>query len=139
MYEEDFDDYFQDLDATQSDEYDEVSSCSEYEGDSINDTRFRNFVDVTPIALMSIKYEVSPRAATSISNATLVATGQVKTSEEAKEKFFDHRKVFRKVNDLCLKNESLRNDFVKEEQPDAICFDGKKDFSLVKKTLVKTR
>ena len=136
VYEEDFEDYFKDLDATQSadDDDDSSSSCDEYEG---NTNTTRNMVDVTPIALMANKYAVSSRAATSIANATLVVIKSVQTTEEAQKKFFDHRKVFRKVNELCLKNEKLRNEYVMEEQPDGICFDGKKDFSLVNKSVGK--
>ena len=136
VYEEDFADIFNKLDATQSadDDDDSSSSCNEFEG---NTNTTRNMVDVTPIALMANKFAVSPRAATAISNATLVAIKSVQTTEEAQQKFIDHRKVFRKVNELCLKNTSLRNEYVTEERPDAICFDGKKDFSLVKKCVGK--
>ena len=130
VYKEDFDFIFQNLNATLSED---SSSCSEYEGDLKNDTRLHNFIDCTPIALMANKYEVSPRAAAAIANACLVTIGQVQTSEEAQKKFFDHRKVFRKISELCVKNESLRNEYVMEECPDCICFDGKKDFSLVQK------
>ena len=137
VFEEDFPEVFKDMNATQSegDDDDDINSCSDYEG---NTNTTYNVIDVTPIAYMANKFEVSPRAATAIANATMVTIKAVQTTEEAQKKFIDHRKVFRKINELCEKNESLRNEYCIEERPDGICFDGKKDFSLVQKRVGKS-
>ena len=104
------------------------------EFDLKSDTSNRNYTDVSSIAYMAIKFEVSPRAAAALVNAALVDLNIVRSPEEGKMKFIDPKKIERKVNQINACNIKLRNNNVSGTVT-AIQFDGKGDKSFTMKRI----
>ena len=123
------------LSESDKEESDSEDECvvDEWKDVSLPEEEYTSDINLTPIptvALEADRYSVSNRAAAAICTATLIDYGIVTPDDHTN--VVDHHKVWRARQKA---RKSLKEEPTAEEDIQAIFFDGRKDFTLVKQRI----